>query len=177
MKSITFITGNLDKVTWTQRYIHIPVEHKKLDLIEIQSLDSREVVEHKVRQAYDILKKPVLVEDTSLVINAWGKLPGTFIKYFFEELGNEGICTMLTAPDRSAVAKVVYGVYDGKKLHFFEGALEGTIPMHPQGKSGFGWNPIFIPKGYDKTYAQMTKEELDETNIRRIALEKMKKEL
>ena len=51
------------------------VLHEKIDLDEIQSLDLREIVEHKVRQAYEKIKKPVLVEDTSLRFEALGKLP------------------------------------------------------------------------------------------------------
>jgi len=177
MKSLTFITGNLDKVKWTQRYTPLSLEHQNLDLIEIQSLDSREVVEHKVKQAYQILKQPVLVEDTSLIIHALGKLPGTFIKFFLKELGNEGICKLITTSDRSAVAKVVYGLYNGTSLSFWEGELEGTIAKKPLGSNGFGWNPIFIPKGQKKTYAQMTDEEIDQVSLRRIALEKMGKEI
>ncbi|HSX09730.1 MAG TPA: non-canonical purine NTP pyrophosphatase [Candidatus Saccharimonadales bacterium] len=177
MNSLTFITGNMYKVTWTQRYIHLPIKHKKLDLTEIQSLDPKEVVEHKVKEAYKIIKQPVLVEDTSVVFNAWGKLPGPFIKFFLEELGNEGMSKMLTGPDRSAVARVIYGVYNGKELYFFEGAIEGTISKKPMGTNGFGWNPIFIPNGWKKTYAEMTNEEMDKVGIRRIALEKMKKKL
>lgn len=174
MRSLTFITGNLNKVTWTKRYMHIPIAHKKLDLLEIQSLDPKKVVEHKVKQAYELLKKPVLVEDTSLTISAWGRLPGPFIKYFLEEIGNDGICKLLTDPDRSAVASVTYGIYDGKNVQFFEGTVNGSISEVPRGNNGFGWNDIFIPEGYNKTYAEMTDNELDEINLRRIALEKMK---
>jgi inosine triphosphate pyrophosphatase len=177
MKSLTFITGNLNKLKWTQRYIHIPLEHKKLDLVEIQSLDSRTVVEHKVKEAFSIVKNPVLVEDTSLIFNAWGNLPGTFVKYFVEELGNEGLCKLLTASDRSAIAKATYGVFDGNKLFFFEGSIQGSIATMPIGNEGFGWNPIFIPNGCEKTYAEMTDEEIDQVSIRKIALEKMRKEL
>ena len=65
------------------------VLHEKIDTDEIQSLDLDEVVEHKVRQAYAIAKKPILVEDTALEFSALGKLPGTFIKYFVQELGQE----------------------------------------------------------------------------------------
>jgi len=63
--------------------------HEKIDMDEIQSLDLDEVVEHKVRQAYEIAKKPILVEDTALEFPALGKLPGTFIKFFIQELGHE----------------------------------------------------------------------------------------
>jgi inosine/xanthosine triphosphate pyrophosphatase family protein len=75
MQSITFITGNQKKADYLAQYLGIEVQHEKLDLDEIQSLDLREVVEHKVRQAYEMVKKPVLVEDTSLTFVALGKLP------------------------------------------------------------------------------------------------------
>jgi len=175
MKSLMFITGNLNKVKQTQKYCPIPLEHKKLDLIEIQSLDVKEVVEHKVKEAYKILKKPVLVEDTSLVFHAMGKLPGPLIKWFLEELGNDGLCKLITK-NRSATATVMYGFYDGEKIKFFEGIFEGEIAKTPRGKNGFGWDSIFIHKGQKKTYAEMTEEEFDAYNKRRIALEKMKKE-
>ncbi len=172
---LVFITGNLNKVQWTQRYIHLPMTHKKLDLTEIQSLDVNEVVEHKVKEAYKILGQSVLVEDTSLVFHALGKLPGTFIKWFLEEIGNEGLCRLLDNSDRSATATVVFGIYDGQLLQFCEGKIEGTIAQIPRGQNGFGWDNIFIPKGFTKTHAELTSSAMDKINIRRIALEKMKK--
>ena len=172
---LVFITGNIDKLHWTQRYIHIPIMHKKLDLVEIQSLDVKEVVEYKVKEAYKILNKPVLVEDTTLIFHAMGKLPGTFIKFFLSEIGNERLCRLLDNHDRSATAIVVFGIYDGTSLHFCEGKINGTIAESPRGKNGFGWDPIFIPEGQTKTHGEMTAEEMDKINIRRIALEKMAK--
>lgn len=176
MKSIIFVTGNQNKADDTQRYLHIPMTHTKLDLTEIQSLDAKEVVEHKAREAYKILGHPVLVEDTSLVFHALGKLPGPFIKWFLQELGNDGLCELLKE-DRSATATVVFGFYDGTNLNFFEGSMTGTIAQAPRGKNGFGWDSIFIPAGQAKSYAEMTAEEHDTISMRRIALEKMKKEL
>ncbi len=176
MKSLMFITGNLNKVKQTQKYCPIPLEHKKLDLIEIQSLDVKEVVEHKVKEAFRILKKPVLVEDTSLIINDLGKLPGTFIKWFLQEIGVEGICKLANGTNRDATTQVLYGFYDGKIIKFFEGKIDGTIATKPRGKNGFGFDSIFIPKGQKKTQAEMTEEEFDTYNKRRIALEKMGKE-
>ena len=176
MKSITFITGNQDKADATKRYLHIPMTHKKLELTEIQSLNVKEVVEHKAREAYKILGQPVLVEDTSLTFHALGKLPGPFIKWFLQELGNEGLCN-LVKEDRSATATVLFGLFDGTELHFFEGSSDGIIAQSPRGDNGFGWDSIFIPNGKTKTHAEMTSNELDAISIRRIALEKMKKEL
>lgn len=63
--------------------------HEKIELDEIQSLNLDEVVTHKVKQAYEKAEKPVLVEDTSLIFLALGKLPGTFIRFFVQEIGHE----------------------------------------------------------------------------------------
>jgi XTP/dITP diphosphohydrolase len=177
MKSLTFITGNLNKLKWTQRYIHIPIEHKKLDLTEIQSLDPKEVIEHKVKEAYKILKKPVLVEDTSLVFHGLGRLPGPFIKWFLEELGTNGLCKIVPKEDRSATAKVTFGMYDGKQLHFYESTQRGSIAENPRGDNGFGWDPSFSPEGLEKTHAELTDDEFDEINLRRRALENFKNAL
>lgn len=76
MKDITFITGNQYKADYLAKYLGLPVKHVKLDLDEIQSLDLKEIVEHKVRQAFDKLNMPVIVEDVSLEFEALGSLPG-----------------------------------------------------------------------------------------------------
>jgi len=176
MSQLVFITGNTDKFSWTQRYLSLPLTHKKLDLEEVQSLDPHVVIEHKVKEAYNILQQPVLVEDTSLIFHALGRLPGTFIKWFIEDLGNEGLCNLLK-DDRDATAIVIFGYYDGKKLLYGEGRTKGTIAAKPRGKNGFGWDPIFIPEGQNKTHAEMTVEEMDPINLRRFAIEDLEQKL
>jgi inosine/xanthosine triphosphate pyrophosphatase family protein len=63
MQTIIFITGNQKKADYLAKYLGLSIEHEKIDLDEIQSLDLREIVEHKVKQAYAKVGKPVLVED------------------------------------------------------------------------------------------------------------------
>lgn len=175
---ITFITGNLDKLKWLRMFTDLPLEHKNLDLHEVQSLSIEEVVEHKAKDAYKILKRPVLIEDTSLVFNALGKLPGPLIKWFLKELGNEGLCKLLNSyKNRGAEAIVLFGLFDGKTFKTFEGKIKGTITKKPKGGNGFGWDSIFIPEGYNKTWAQMSDEEIIKTSIRKKALEKLEKYL
>lgn len=178
MKKITFITGNINKLKQLQHYLDYSMDHKKLDLVEIQSLDPHEIVEAKVKEAYRIVKSPVLVEDVSLTFNALGNLPGPLIKWFLKELNTEGLCQLLNGySNRKATAYVLYGYYDGKNLKFFDGQWEGTIAKHPKGEYSFGWNPIFIPKGYKKTWAEMTLDEQKDTSMRNIALKKLEKYL
>lgn len=173
MNNITFITGNAGKARELQRYLHTPVDHHSLDLIEIQSPKPQEIIEYKTKEAYRILQKPVLVEDTSLTFHALNQLPGTFIKWFLKDLGLQGLCTLLDGyDDRTAMAHTMYGLYDGKELHIFEGKAEGYIAKEPKGEE-FGWNPIFIPKGYTQTWGEMSQEEKDKTSMRKIALDKL----
>lgn len=159
MTDITFITGNQSKADYLAKYLDHPVKHMKIDLTEIQSLDLHEVVEHKVRQAYDHVHGPVLVEDVSLEFVAWGRLPGTFIKFFVDEVPFEIICRMLDGQDRSAVARCVFGYYDGEKVEFIEGGLGGRIAEEPAGENGFGWDKIFIPDGYTVTRASLDQDD------------------
>ncbi len=174
MTKITFVTGNKNKADLMSKYLGVEIEHIKLDLTEIQSLDVEDVVTHKVKEAYSQLKKPVVVEDTFVVYHALGKLPGPFIKFFLHELGTEGICKLVNNyPDKSATASVNFGYYDGKEVKIFSGVMKGIIAPKPKGDRGFGWDPTFIPDGYDKTRGEMTEDEYTLTSPRRQAVEKL----
>lgn len=161
-----FITGNASKASYLAKMLGINLEHQKIDLDEIQSTILEEIVEHKVRQAYQIIGKPVLVEDVSLGLDALGGLPGPFIKFFVEAPnGLENICRMCdNLANRRAEAGCVYGYYDGSSLELFRGGLTGTIASHPRGSSGFGWDKIFCPDGYNgKTRAELSPSDDEKT--------------
>src|SRR5258708_3167713 len=114
MKDLTFITGNADKAKYLELWLGLPMAHHKLDLVEIQSLDLKEVVTHKVTEAYLQLHQPVLVEDVSLTFHALGQLPGTLVKWFLNELDTDGLCRLVDGhKERSASAEIIYGLYDG----------------------------------------------------------------
>ena len=161
MKQVTFITGNQNKADLLTKYLDAPIQHKKLDLTEIQSLDLEEVVKDKAKRAYEILKSPVLVEDVSVEFKAMGKLPGTFIKFFLEEMDEEEICRMLDGKDRSFLAKCMYCYFDGNEYKLIEGKLEGSVAMKPEGYNGFGWDRITILKGNNVTRASLPKSEYE----------------
>jgi len=172
-----FITGNQNKADYLAKWLELPIEHHKLDLDELQSLNLEAVVEHKVRQAYDLLQQPVLVEDVALTFTAMGRLPGTFIKWFLEELDQEGLCKLADGLEhRGAETRIIYAMYDGKELHMFEGKALGEIADRPRGTNGFGWNPVFIPEGESRTYAEIPPHEV-RYNSRAQAIAKLKKHL
>ncbi len=155
MKKIVFVTGNQNKADYLAKFLNHPMDHQKIDLDEIQSLDLREIIDHKVRQAYAKIKKPVIVEDVSLEFVALGGLPGPFIRFFVDNVKFQDICSMINGKDRTAVAKCAIGYFDGKILKIFEKSLKGKIAKRPAGKNGFGWDRIFIPQGYDVTRASL----------------------
>lgn len=173
--NLTFITGNANKAAYIGHVLGQLVAHQKVDLDEIQSLDSRVIVEHKARQAYGIIKTPVLVEDISLEFHAFGRLPGPFIKWFLDEIGNERLCRMLSdSHDRAATARVCYGLFDGNKLHFFENSMGGHIAEAPHGSNGFGWDQIFIKSGMQETRAELDEATEKATSMRKAPLAELR---
>ena len=155
-----FITGNQSKADYLSRRLGIQLDHKKIDLDEIQSTDLHKIVEHKLKQAYDECGVPVLVEDVSLVFNALGDLPGQYIKWFVKESGGEACCRMLDGfDDRSAVIRCTFGYFDGDTMEFFDSELPGSIAMHLAGENGFGFDRFFIDEGSTITRAEMSQEE------------------
>ena len=162
MKTVTFITGNPHKADYLSRMLGLPLKHRAVDLTEIQSTSLEEIVEHKVRQAYAVAKRPVLVEDVALEFMALSGLPGPFIKFFVEAPnGLENLCRMLDGfDDRSAAAACVFGYYDGEQVKLFRAELGGVIAKHPAGNGGFGWDKIFCPDGYGgRTRAELYADE------------------
>lgn len=160
--NVLFITGNQHKADYLAKLIQVPLDHHKYDLDEIQSTSLDEIVRHKVKQAYEMAKRPVLVEDVGLGCQALNGLPGPFVKFFVDQPdGLEKFCRMLDGfNDRRARAETVFGYYDGTRLELIRGGLSGTIAMHPRGEGGFGWDKIFCPDGFDgKTRAELIVEQ------------------
>lgn len=167
MKDTVFITGNAKKAALLAKWLEVTLEHQKLELDELQSLSLHEIVEHKARQAYGKIKKPVLVEDVGLTFHALGGLPGPFIKWFLQELDLQQICNLLNDyGDRSAHSAVCYGWFDGQRMEFFDGELRGSIAESPRGRNGFGFDPIFVPDGSQKTHAEMDEAETERFSLR-----------
>lgn len=159
-----FITGNQSKADYLSRQLGVRLEHQKIDLDEIQSINLHEIVRHKLLQAYAECDKPVLVEDVSLVFNALGELPGPYIKWFVEKAGAEACCRMLDGfEDRSAIIRCTFGYYDGDRMEFFDSELSGTIATMPKGENGFGFDRFFINEGYSITRAEMSQEDNERT--------------
>ena len=153
------MTTNESKRREAEKILGVELAEAAPDVPEVQSLDFAEVATHKARAAREALGSPplpVLVEDSGLVFGAWNGLPGALTKWFLASVGNEGILGMLSGEDRSAraVCAVAVAGTDGE-VRVFEGVVEGEVTREPRGEEGFGWDPIFVPRGCRLTYAEM----------------------
>lgn len=173
---IVFATTNVGKIKEAQEILEIDIQGTGLEIEEIQSLDRSKVAERKARDYYEVLRKPILVEDVSLEIEALNNLPGTYVNDFSKALGNDGICKLLEKEDkRDAVAYTTLVFIDTKgRSHEFVGETKGKIAITPRGTDGFGWDPIFVPEGSDKTFAEIKSEEKNKFSMRAKAFEKFK---
>lgn len=177
MGNIIFVTGNQGKFEEAKQIIPDLVQ-QDIDLVEIQEIDPKKVITHKLEEAKKLLSGNLIVEDTSLYLNGLNGLPGPLIKWFMKTIGNDGLFKIANSiGDTKAIAKVVVGFSkENGNIEFFEGAIDGNI-VSPRGDNGFGWDPIFQPIGETKTFAEMTQEEKNEISMRKIAFQKLKKHI
>ena len=179
MNKIYFITGNRMKAAEAEDILElfgIRIEQKIIKTDEIQNPDAEKVAVKKAEEAFRIVRKPLFVEDTGLYIKSMHGYPGTMIKHFFDSIGPRGIVDFLNGRDRAAEAVTIVAFADNKgKVVTFKGIVKGKIGERVSKSRGFHWDSIFIPEGYDSTYAEMRQEEKNRISQRRKALEKFAK--
>ncbi len=154
---ITFVTGNEFKVKETEEILNIDLDVSKIELDEIQGLDLEKVALHKLNQAYEILKKPVMIDDVSFEVGVWNDFPGPLIKWMLK--AGEGPSLLLKLlekeKNRKAKARLAIGFHDGHKPQLFFGESTGVVAHEIKGDNGFGWDRVFIPDGHIQTFAEM----------------------
>ncbi|KAJ6004551.1 hypothetical protein N7522_006196 [Penicillium canescens] len=173
MKPCMFVTGNANKVIEVNAILGeaVPVQSLALDIPEIQGT-LEEIATEKCRRAAEIINGPVLVEDSALEFNAMKGLPGPYVKYFLESLGNDGLNKLLFAyEDKSAEAVCTFAFSSGPTMEplVFQGKLKGKI-VPARGPPRFGWEPIFEHEG--ETLAEMEHDKKNALSHRYQALYK-----
>ena len=173
LERLVFVTSNLGKLREAEAVLGARLEHRALDIPEIQSLDLGEVVRAKARAAYRRLGVPVLVEDTSLELAGLGGFPGPLVRWLLASVGPEGIARLVHAfGDPRAVARCLACALDGSDEVVGLGEVRGVIAERPRGRRGFGWDSVFVPDGGGGlTYAEMAPEAKNAISHRRRALE------
>ncbi|MCX8183164.1 MAG: XTP/dITP diphosphatase [Crenarchaeota archaeon] len=172
---LVFITGNLGKFLEAQKLLRefgIILEQADLEITEPQSETLEEVAEKCAQEALKKIGKPFIIEDSGLFINSLNGFPGVYSSYVYRKIGCDGILKLLAgSADRSAyfMTALAYGE-PGNGVRLFTGRVDGTIATEPRGKSGFGYDPLFIPLGSNLTFAEMSTEEKNKFSHRAKAL-------
>jgi XTP/dITP diphosphohydrolase len=103
-----------------------------------------------------------IIDDSGIFIKPLKDFPGVYSKFVFYSIGTNGILHLLqNSEHRDAVFKTSLMFHTHGRNHYFEGTSNGTISVDERGTNGFGYDPIFIPNGSDKTFAEM---DIDEKN-------------
>jgi len=176
---IYFVTGNINKIKEANiilKDLDVEIEQIKIAYPEIQGT-LEEVAEFGAKWVYDILKKPVIVEDSGFFVEALNGFPGTYSRFVQETIGNEGILKLLEDKDnRNAYFKTVIGYCDENGVKLFKGIVKGRVSNEIRSKGyGFAYDSIFIPEGEERTFAEMTTEEKSQISHRKRAFEEFKK--
>ena len=150
------------------------------NIIEIEETGStlEENALIKAREVYNLFKIPTIADDTGLEVEALDGLPGVHSARFSGMHGNDAenrkklLALLKDVPleKRNARFRTVICLYDGKEAKLFEGVCNGKIIFSERGSKGFGYDSIFVPENYEKTFAEMELEEKNRISHRSKAI-------
>jgi XTP/dITP diphosphohydrolase len=174
-----FVTTNFHKFNEARQVLAkagVAAALLKLEAIEIQDDNLEKIAEASVRDAVKKSRLPVLVEDSGLFIEAVKGFPGPYSSQAYRTLGTKGILKLMRGiTERNAYFYSVVAFHSPERASpkCFHGKVEGRITLKERGDQGFGFDPIFAPKGgSDKTLAKMTTTEKNKISHRGQALGK-----
>ena len=171
---IIVTTGNPCKLKELDHYMkgtNVNFESRDTKIKELQTFNESDLLKDKLEKAFTIFKEPVLVEHASLYLEILNGFPGGLTEIFWETLQADKFCELFKGT--KIVAKTNIGYCDGRYTYYFQGESEGIISDQPRGDRKFQWDCIFIPLGYDKTYAELGEKKL-EISMRKKAFDRFK---
>src|SRR5688572_15641805 len=162
-RSLVFVTGNAGKVAELRAQLKprgIAVVQDDRGYPEVQADTLREVAEAGAKHLLATgLRPPFVLEDSGLFVAALRGWPGVYSRHALDTVGIPGLLRVMAPVEkemRTAAfqACLLYADAAGK-LHAFEGSCPGRIADQPAGTGGFGFDPVFVPRGHDQTFAEM----------------------
>lgn len=171
---ITVVTSNPGKLKEWQRLFpaDFKLEAADVDLDEIQSANLEDIAIDKAKRAYEILGKPVVVEDVSAGLDNLNGMPGPFIKYFELAMGMDALFLLAEKAGDPVTVVCTIAYYDGSTTLVARGDIHGSA-VPARGNNGFGFDKVFLPDGHTKTFAEMDHEEKDSISHRSQAIKQL----
>ena len=160
LSELSFATSNENKFQEAERILSnlgVQINFFKTTLEEIQSDNLSDIAQQKAINAYNRIQKPVIIEDDGLFINSLDGFPGPYSSYAYDTIGNKGIMNLLgnsKVRDAKFVSIIAY-CDESFNPKLFESSIPGKISSVIE-EGGWGYDPIFIPDGESKTYANVS---------------------
>jgi XTP/dITP diphosphohydrolase len=182
---LVFATNNKNKAIEIQQLIG-----DKFEILSLQDINCEEEIpeeqetiegnaQQKAHYVFEKFQINVFADDTGLEIESLNGEPGVYsARYAGEERNpdknmDKVLNLLANQTNRNAQFKTVICLIINQEEFLFEGIVKGKIIHDKRGNLGFGYDPIFIPNGYDRTFAEMTLEEKSQISHRAIAVNKM----
>jgi len=181
MKTLYFVTGNKGKLVEVQnKFSKVDVKVVQMDLgyPEIQADSLEDVAMYGLNDVRKRFDKPFILEDAGLFIDGLNGFPGVYSSFVYYTVGCEGIIRLMEDfeenSERKAVFRSVFAFsMPNEKPVLFVGECPGFISKELRGSYGFGYDPIFIPDGEHRTFAEMSVEEKNCFSHRGRSLDKL----
>lgn len=182
---LIFATGNQHKLMEVKKIIPSHIE-----LLSLKDIDFTEDIEEtgntleenallKAKTIYNKTGIACMADDSGLLVDALNGEPGVYsARYAGPEKNDENNTQKLlkelhASSDRSAHFKTVIAlVVPGKEI-LFDGKIEGQIITEKRGTNGFGYDPVFVPNGYQQTFAELSLDEKSKISHRALAVKKL----
>jgi XTP/dITP diphosphohydrolase len=183
-------TNNLDKISEIENkltglkfeILTLKDIGKNVDVIEDSDTLEGNALK-KAKEFYEATGIPTIADDTGLFVDFLNGEPGVYSsRYAGDDATYDDNCNLLLKnltgipiEKRNAHFKTVICFYfNSDKQYFFEGIVKGSILSEKRGAGGFGYDPVFIPEDFDKTYAEMSLEEKNNLSHRAKSLEQFR---
>lgn len=175
MKEIFVATGNPNKIKEIEEILQIPLGGKIIEIDEVQSMDLAYVSRKKTEEAFRLVRKPIVTDDVAVYIDAWNNFPGPFVKFVYTVMGIPKLLELFKdEKNRRVTVECAVGLHDGESVHVFTGKVSGNLAYEQRGSNGWGFDPIIIPDGQTRTFAQMSNEEKNKISHRGLAFAQLK---
>lgn len=182
---LLFATSNKNKVLEIKKVLPKEFNIKSLDDIGFceEIPENENTIEgnaiFKANYMYKKYNLNVFADDTGLEVDSLNGKPGVHSARYagISKNSTDNINKLLkklkNKKNRKARFKTIIALILNSKIHTFEGVVEGNITKKPKGENGFGYDPVFIPRGYTKTFGELSLEEKNSISHRSLAMNKL----
>ena len=185
MKKLVFATGNSHKLQEVQSLLKEGFALsclKDVNITEEIPETADNLVDNALQKARYVYEKcgiPCFADDTGLEVDALDGAPGVYSARYAGEQKDSKLNMLLLLKNmngktnRNARFRTIIAYIDGNaQEHIFEGEIKGKIIENMAGENGFGYDPIFVPEGYEETFAELSSEIKNTISHRARAMEK-----